>query len=104
MKHKLVLAIACTALAGGIAASSAQAAPASGSLISAQAADAIVQKAHYDDYRRRGPWWWNSPRYDNDFRWRRKPWWWKRNHGRDWSWRDDDRRGRDYDGHRRRDW
>lgn len=99
MKHKLVLAAACAALAGGVAVSSAQAAPASGYLIANQAPG--VQKVHYDNYRQR-PWWY-SQRYDNDYRWRKK-WWWKRHHGRDWSWRDDDRRGR-YDGRRdRRDW
>jgi hypothetical protein len=103
MKHKLVLAAALAAVAGGVTVSTAQAAPASGSLIGAHAADALVQKAHYDDYRRRGPWWWNSRRYDNDYRWNNKPWWWKRHHGRDWSSRDDDRRGRDSD-RRRRDW
>jgi hypothetical protein len=96
MTHKLVLAAALAAVAGGVAVTSAQAAPASGSLIGVHTGDALVQKAHYDDYRRRGPWWY-SPRYDNNYRWQKKPWWWKHNRGRDWSSRDDDRRGRDYD-------
>lgn len=98
MKHKLVLAAALAALTGGVAVTSAQAAPVSGHLIAKQTTD--VQTVHYDGYRQR-PWWWNSNRYDNDYRWR-KHWWWKRHQGRDWSWRDDDRRGRDYDNHRRR--
>lgn len=99
MKHKLVLAAAFAALTGGLAASSAQAAPVTGHMIAKQTTD--VQTVRYDDYRGNRPWWWYSRRYDNDHRWR-KNWWWKRNHGRDWSWRDDDRRGRDHDYRRRR--
>ena len=103
MKHKLVLAAALAAVAGGIAASSAQAAPVSGNLLGVHAADALVQKARYDDYRRRGPWWWYQRRFNDNHRWG-KPWWWKRHHCRDWSYRDNDHRGLDYDHRRRRDW
>jgi hypothetical protein len=99
MNRTLLLATVAAALACGIATSSAQAAPASGSLIGARPADALVQKARYDDYNRRGQWWWTPRRSDDDYRWRF--WWWKKHHSkkhddhRNWSWDDDGRRDHD---------
>jgi hypothetical protein len=102
MKYRFVLAAACAALAGGIAATSAQAAPASGHLAVKQSTD--VQKVHYDNYRQR-PWWGYSRRYDNYDPYRNQRIWRKRHHERDWSRRDDDRHDRDSDNRRdRRDW
>jgi hypothetical protein len=99
MKHKMVLAAALAAVAGGVAVSSAEAAPVSGLMGAKQTSD--IQTVRYDDYRGHRPWWSYSRRYDNDYRWHKKPWWWKRHHGRDWSSRDYDRRDGD---RRRRDW
>lgn len=93
MKNKLILAAVLAAVTGGVAATSAQAAPFKAPLTEKAASN--VEAVHYDDYRKR-PWWWRANRYDNDYG-RRKPWWWKkRHHDRDWSWRDD-HRGRDRD-------
>ena len=107
MTHKLLLASMGAVLACGLAAASAQAAPASTAMKGAKADGGLVQSANYYDGRGRGPWW-RHRRWDGDnIQWRR--WWWKKNHGRHHddrrAWQDNDRRGNYYDGRRsRRDW
>jgi hypothetical protein len=92
----LRLLAACTgfALAGGLLASSAQAAPASTQLATVKVNG--LEMVHYDNYWRPRPWWhynrWDRPH----FRW----WWWKKPRRHDWSWNRDHRRDGGWDDRR----
>ena len=91
MTRKMLLALAGAALAGGIATTSAQAAPISNPLTTIAASG--VQQVHYNDGWRRKPWWYYN-------RWDRRdhrPWWWHNHYRRSWSWNNNHRRDRDHD-------
>jgi hypothetical protein len=93
MTNKLILAAVIAAVTGGVAATSAQAAPFKTPLTEKAASN--VEAVHYNEYRKR-PWWWKSNRYDNHYNWRKHPWLkHKYKNHRDWS-RRDDHRDRDY--------
>jgi hypothetical protein len=102
LKASIGVALAC-----GLGAVSAQAAPASSNLMGAKSAGEPVQAVHYNGYRDGGRWGYQERRwYNNDWK-KRRWWWWKNRHARDRndrgsSWNGNDRR---YDNRgSRRDW